>query len=108
MFESMNFSFDFLWDRNAKKLDEQFTEWLYSDWTDQKYEDYKFLDMVPGVHQYMDYLLDVRADNEYLSRYGMDISDIHDPRKLKQTSSARALNGIGYQMISKNIDKLYS
>lgn len=108
MFESMNFSFDFLWDRNAPKFDQQFTDWLYGDWSEEKYEDYKMLDAIPGVHQYMDYLLDKRADSEYLSRYNMDYTDIHDPRKLSQTSSAAALNGIGYRMISKNIEKLYS
>lgn len=108
MFESLNIDWGFLWDRNKPNLEQQFTDWLYSDWSEQKYEDYKILDMVPGVHHYMDYLLDVRADNEYLSRYGMDYSNIHDPRKLNQTSSANALYGMGYRMISKNIEKLYS
>lgn len=107
MLDSLNINWDFLWDRNSKKLDQQFTDWLYSNWSEQKYEDYKILDMVPGVHQYMDYLLDKRADSEYLSRYGMDFTDIHDPRKLSQTSSANSLYGFGYRMISKNIDSLY-
>lgn len=108
MFESLNFSFDFLWDRNARKLDQQFDDWLYGDWNEQKYEDYKLLTLVPFLSDYMDYRLDLRSDAEYLNRYGMDYTDIHDPRKLKQSSSySGSIAGASVRMISKNIDRLY-
>lgn len=103
----MKIDWSFLWDRNAKKLDQQFTDWLYDDWSKEKYEEYKFLDQIPGIHQYMDYLLDIRSDNEYLERYGMDYSDIHDPRKLSQTGSAHGLTSFGQMVVSKNINRLY-
>lgn len=81
-------------------------EWLYGDWSKEKYGAYKALNLVPGVSHYMDYLLSVRADEEYLRRYGMDYSNIHDPRKLSQGNSSIAL---GHQMMytSKNILNLY-
>lgn len=83
--------------------DNSFSDWLYGEWNEEKFRQYEVLHAVPGVSHYMDYLLDVRADKEYLGRYGMDYTDIHDPRKLRQThSSARALN-----FVSSNIDKLY-
>lgn len=81
------------------------SRWLYEPWTKEKYETYKVLNSIPGVHQYLDYLLDIRADNEYLERYGMDYSDIHDPRKLSQTGSSSGL--YSQVMYSKNIHKLY-
>lgn len=107
MFESMNIDWGFLWDHTKPNFQQQFTDWLYSDWSEGKYEDYKLLNSIPGVSHYMDYLLDIRADSEYLSRYDMDFSDIHDPRKLSQSSSAQSLNGYGYRMISRNVSRLY-
>lgn len=82
-------------------------EWLYGPWTKEKYDAYKILNTIPGIFHYMDYLLSVRSDEEYLGRYGMDYSDIHDPRKLGQTDSARALVGATYHYVSSNIKRLY-
>lgn len=82
-------------------------DWLYSSWDESKYQTYKFLNMIPGVHQLMDYYLDVRADQEYFDRYQMDYTDIHDPRKLSQTSSAASVGGYAQIMFSKNIHRLY-
>lgn len=82
-------------------------DWLYSEWDKGKYETYKFLNIIPGISHYMDYLLDIRSDAEYLGRYGMDYTDIHDPRKLNQTSSSQRLGGYAYSFVSKNIGSLY-
>lgn len=83
-----------------------FSEWLYGPWDKEKYETYKVLNIIPGVSHYMDYLLDVRADEEYLRRNGMDYSDIHDPRKLSQTGSEQSL-GRSALSVSKNVARLY-
>lgn len=88
--------------------DNAFSRWLYEDnWSEAKLQQYELLNSIPIVSNYMDYLLDRRSDQEYLDRYGMDYPDIHDPRKLKQSSSASVVIRSGYEMISKNLDKLY-
>lgn len=107
MFESFDFNWSFLWDHNTPSLQKQFDEWLYGDWNESKYKDYKMLNSIPVVRDYMDYMLSVRSDNEYLTRYGMDYSDIHDPRKLSQSNSSARLYSSGYHMISRNINRLY-
>lgn len=82
------------------------SRWLYGEWSEEKLRKYEMLNAVPGIHQYMDYLLDIRADNEYLRRYGMDYSDIHDPRKLRQASSGSSAFGTILN-VSKNVAELY-
>lgn len=92
--------------KSTKK--ETLADWLYADdWDEQKYKRYKQMDSLPYLHEYMDYLLDLRSDREYLARYGMSYSDIHDPRKLRSVSSARALNGRALAFVSSNIKRLY-
>lgn len=88
--------------------DNAFSEWLYEDnWSETKLRQYELLDAVPIIHQYMDYLLSRRSDQEYLDRYGMDYSDIHDPRKLRQSSAASTLISSGVNFVSDNISRLY-
>lgn len=87
--------------------DKKFTEWLYGEYDKEKLTQFELLHNVPVVGAYMDYKLDLRADEEYLNRYGMDYSDIHDPRKLKQTSSGTRMYGSALNYASKNLDKLY-
>lgn len=98
---------DFLMSIRDNPKDNQFSEWLYGSWDKEKYDRYKLLNAIPGISHYMDYLLDIRADNEYLNRYGMDYSDIHDPRKLSQTGSSAVLGGYAYHFVSKNVNRLY-
>lgn len=81
--------------------------WLYSSWSEEKYNQYLLMDSFYPLHLWMDYLLDKRGTSEYLDRYGMDYSDIHDPRKLSSTDSSRNLLTYGQRMVSKNINKLY-
>lgn len=83
-----------------------FSEWLYGEWSEEKLRRYELLHVIPGVSQYMDYLLAVRRDNEYLSRYGMDYSDIHDPSKLHQASAGSRFYG-SLLNVSENIAMLY-
>lgn len=93
--------------RGATFENNSFSEWLYGEWTEDKYKQYLALHSVPVVGQYMDYLLDYRGGREYLNRYGMDWSDIHDPRKLALSNSGTALARYGVNFVSKNISKLY-
>lgn len=87
--------------------DKRFTEWLYGEYDEKKLTQFELLHTIGPVGAYMDYKLDLRADNEYLNRYGMDYSDVHDPRKLKQTSSGSRMYGSSLNYVSKNLEKLY-
>lgn len=84
-----------------------FSEWLYGGWNERKWQQYAILHAIPGVSDYMDYLLDYRSDKEYFNRYGMDYSNIHDPRKLSATSSLSGTVRTGFNFVSKNVTKLY-
>lgn len=87
----------------AKMADKAMTDWLYSGWSKEKVDTFTGLYAIPGIHQYIDYKLDLRRDNEYMARYGMNYSDIHDPRKLSSVGSgARAI-----EWVSGNIKRLY-
>lgn len=92
----------------GRPLKDQLKSWLLDEpWSKEKYDEYQVLNQIPVVSNYMDYLLSVRADEEYLARYQMDYSDIHDPRKLSQTSAAASLAGSARVTTSRNIDRLY-
>lgn len=82
-------------------------DWLYGEWSEEKYGTFKALYSIPGIREYFDYLLDMRSDSEYMNRYQLDWSDIHDPRKLSSTGSTSRLVGSAYRMIGRNINSLY-
>lgn len=84
-----------------------FSDWLYGDYNETKLRQFTLLHNIPFVSNYMDYLLDLRANNEYLERYGMDYTDVHDPRKLSSVRSGSQLVGSSLNFVSKNVDKLY-
>lgn len=84
-------------------LEKAASDWLYGDWSESKYDLYKRVNQIPGVNQYFNYLLDKRADSEYMRHNQIDWSDIHDPRKLSQTSSYGGL--VNY--VSNNVSRLY-
>lgn len=86
--------------------DNALSRWLYGDWSESKLHEYEMLSRIPFIGEYMDYLLDVRADEEYLNRYGMTYSDIHNPKKLKQTYSGSRMYG-SMLSVSENIALLY-
>lgn len=87
--------------------DRMFTDWLYGEYDEQKLTQFEMLHNIPFLGDYMDYKLDLRADQEYLNRNGMSYSDIHDPRKLKQVSSGSRMYSSGFQFVSKNVGRLY-
>lgn len=91
-------------ERNAPKL---FDTWLYGSYDKQKYDAFTALYAVPYLHDYIDWRLDVRSAEEYMNRYGMDYSDIHDPRKLQSTGSQTRVIQNGYNFVSKNVSRLY-
>lgn len=82
-------------------------EWLYGEWNEDKLKTYEALNRVPVFSDYMDYILDQRSDSEYMARYGLGYSDIHDPRKLKQTSSGSVFIGNSINFVSRNVSRLY-
>lgn len=90
-------------------LDDNFiSRWLYEDnWTEEKLSTFEKLYGTKLGKMYFDYLLDRRADNEYLKRYGLTYSDIHDPRKLRQVGSASHMYGYAMNFVSDNVKRLY-
>lgn len=91
----------------GNKLQQSFTDWLYGEYSEDKLFQFEMLYHIPLVKNYMDFQLDLRADREYMNRYQISYSDIHDPRKLRSVSSGSSFYGSAYQMISRNLDKLY-
>lgn len=85
-----------------------FAEWLYGEYDEEKLQQFNFWYQVPVVHQYFDYLLDLRADREYMRRYQLDPSDVHDPRKLKSTNSGSRFISSGLNFVSDIAKRLYS
>ena len=90
-----------------EQFDRDMTSWLYGEWSKEKVQQFELLKRVPVLGDYMDWKLDIRQDEEYLNRYNMDYSDVHDPRKLHQSQSGTRFIGSAYQWIGKNLDKLY-
>lgn len=82
-------------------------DWLYGDYDEEKLNSFTALYSIPGVHEYFDYLLDLRGNQEYLNRYGMDYSDVHDPRKLSQTGSGSRVLNRSFSYVSRSVEDLY-
>lgn len=87
----------------AFKGEQAFTDWLYGPYDRTKYSQFAALYAVPGIHQYMDYLLDQRRTSEYMNRHQLSYSDIHDPRKLYSTQSIGSM----VNFVSSNVKRLY-
>lgn len=83
------------------------SDWLYGEWNEEKLRTFEKLYAIRPVKIYFDYLLDRRADREYLDRYGLDYTSVHDPRKLRQVGSASTMYGYGMNFVSDNVRKLY-
>lgn len=88
-------------------FDRHFTDWLYGDWNEEKFNQYEVLDHIPGMHEYMEYKLDHRKTQEYFNRYDMDYTDVHDPRKLYEHGSAGSYFTYGLDRVSDNFKRLY-
>lgn len=86
-----------------------FQDWLYSaeDWDTDDYYKFYMLYSLPVFSSYIDTLYDKRAQEEYFKRYGMDYSDVHDPRKLMFSNSARNLVSGSMNFVSRNLTRLY-
>lgn len=80
---------------------------MYGEYDEDKLGQFEFLHNLPLVGDYMDYLLDRRADEEYMERYGLSYDDIHDPRKLRQTASGSRFIGGTLNFVSDNVKRLY-
>lgn len=93
--------------KQYKVFDDAFTKWLYGEYDENKLAQFEMMYHLPFIKDYMDYKLDLRADQEYLKRYGMTYADVHDPRKLKQVGSGSRMYGAGFDMVSKNVGRLY-
>lgn len=95
------------WVNSLSNMDKWFTEWLYGEYDEGKYNTAVFLHSFPIIGNYMDYLLDVRAGKEYLNRHGMDYTDIHDFRKLLGSNSGSTYYRSVVNYVSSNIGRLY-
>lgn len=84
-----------------------FDGWITGPYTEQKYYEFSMLHSLPYVGDYMDYVLDKRQTEEYFDRYGMDYTNIHDPRKVPSFGSTTRLYGNAYNFVSKNLNRLY-
>lgn len=84
-----------------------FDDFLYGDMSKGKYDAISFLYALPFFHELIDWRMDSRKAQEYLDRYGMDWSDVHDFRKLSSFGSQSRLIGSAYRMVSKNVEDLY-
>lgn len=85
-----------------------YQEWLYEDnWDRKKYRTFSLLDALPVVRDYNSMLLAYRQGEEYLNRYGLDYSDIHNPRNLHGSNESSAFLRSSLNYVSKNIGKLY-
>lgn len=78
--------------------------WLMgSGWNERKQEVFDNLYNLPGFHNTFDRLLDTRDREYYLRRYGMDYSNVRDPRKI-------AVSGVissSINFVSDNVKRLY-
>lgn len=88
---------------------EPFNKWLYEaeKWDQDDYIKFYTLYSLPVVSSYIDYLYDKRSTEEYFARHGLSYKDVHDPRKLLHTSSARSTVSGVTNFVSHNLDKLY-
>lgn len=82
-------------------------EFLYGDMSKEKYDFLSLLYAFPGFHEFIDWRMDARANQEYMNRYGIKWEDVHDFRKLSSFGSQSRLIGSTYRMISKNVEDLY-
>lgn len=80
---------------------------LYGEMSKEKYDAISFLYGLPGFHEFIDWRMDARATQEYMNRYGLQWSDVHDFRKLSSFGSQSRLVGSAYRMVSKNVEDLY-
>lgn len=80
---------------------------LYEDMSKEKYDILSFLYSFSGVREFIDWRMDSRATQEYMNRYGIAWSDVHDFRKLSSFGSQSRLVGSAYRMVSKNVEDLY-
>lgn len=90
--------------------DNPVSEWLYEDnWSKGKYAVYLGAHGVPVVGQYFDWLLGMRQAQEYLDRYQLDWSDIHNPNRLPGglSGSTSGLMHGGLNFVSDNFKRLY-
>lgn len=89
-------------------LMDQYRDWLYDDnYTKDKFGKVAVLSNLPVIGDYTNYLLDMRKADEYLNRFGMDWSDIHDPRKLTAFGSTGGGIRRSLNFVSGNIKRLY-
>lgn len=84
-----------------------FSEWLYGEWDEEKLKQFAILYHIPGIRDYIDYLLDIRSDQEYMDRYGLTPGDVHDPRKLRSTDSFGRFVTHSLEWVSDNVRFLY-
>lgn len=79
----------------------------YGNLDEERLSEFEFVYSLPFAREYIDMALDAKQDELYMKRYGIKVSDIKDPRKLKQVASAAALERRTLNFISSNVGRLY-
>lgn len=81
--------------------------WLYHSetWDENDFKLFNVLYGLPFAKNYIDYLYDTRAAQEYKDRY--DITSVHDPRKLINAGSSGQLAVTSLNFVSHNLHRLY-
>lgn len=87
--------------------DNSIADWLYGEWTEEKYYQYMALRMFKPAAAYFDYLLAIRQDKEYMKRYGLTWGDIHDISKLRSHNAGTNFYGSVLNFASDNAKHLY-
>lgn len=79
----------------------------YGNLDEARYQEFQWVYSIPIVHDYIDAALDEVATEQYLSRYGMTLADVKDPRKLQSLSSGSNLHRHQIDFVSRTVEKLY-
>lgn len=91
--------------------DNGISRWLYEGlegkWTQSDQDRFEKMYSVDGMRQYLDYLLDRRTRENLFNLYGIQYSDIRDPRNVAGVRSTAAMNQFAINFVSDNIKRLY-
>lgn len=79
----------------------------YGNYDEKKYKEFNFWYSVPFIRPLMDYDIDKARSDSYMQRFGLNYSDILDPRKMLDHQSTSNLYGSGMNFVSSNWRKLY-
>lgn len=91
--------------------DNGISRWLYEgldgNWTKEDQERFERMYSIKGYKEYLDYLLDKEQRERIFNLYGIQYSDIRDPRNVKGAASTSRMYTAAYNFVSDNVKRLY-